>query len=42
MAGDLAGCIQENYGITPDVKESITPLDTEGDIKKRHEEDIGP
>ena len=33
MAGDLAGYIESNFGITPDEKISA-PLDTEGDFEK--------
>ena len=40
MAGDLAGYIQENYGITPDVKESVHPSTLKATLKKRHEEGL--
>ena len=39
-AGDLAGYIQENYGITPDVKESVHPSTLKATLKKRHEEGL--
>jgi len=40
MAGDLAGYIQQNYGITPDVKESVHPSTLKATLKKRHEEGL--
>ena len=40
MAGDLAGYIKENYGITPDVKESVHPSTLKATLKKRHEEGL--
>ena len=40
MAGDLAGHIQDQYGITPDVKESVHPSTLKATLKKRHEEGL--
>ena len=40
MAGDLAGYIQQNYGITPDVKKSVHPSTLKATLKKRHEEGL--
>ena len=40
MAGDLAGHIQDAYGITPDVKESVHPSTLKATLKKRHEEGL--
>ena len=40
MAGDLAGHIQDSYGITPDVKESVHPSTLKATLKKRHEEGL--
>ena len=40
MAGGLAGYIQQNYGITPDVKESVHPSTLKATLKKRHEEGL--
>ena len=40
MAGDLAGHIQDRYGITPDVKESVHPSTLKATLKKRHEEGL--
>jgi len=38
MAGDLAGYIESNFGITPDVKKSVHPSTLKATLKKRHEE----
>ena len=40
MAGDLAGHIEQQYGITPDVKESVHPSTLKATLKKRHEEGL--
>jgi hypothetical protein len=40
MAGDLAGYIQQNYGVTPDVKESVHPSTLKASLKRRQEEGI--
>ena len=40
MAGDLAGYIQQNYGITPDEKKSVHPSTLKATLKKRHEEGL--
>ena len=40
MAGDLAGYIQQNFGITPDVKKSVHPSTLKATLKKRHEEGL--
>ena len=40
MAGDLAGYIESNFGITPDVKESVHPSTLKATLKKRHEEGL--
>ena len=40
MAGDLAGYIEENFGITPDVKKSVHPSTLKATLKKRHEEGL--
>ena len=40
MAGDLAGYIEQNYGITPEVKESVHPSTLKATLKKRHEEGL--
>ena len=40
MAGDLSGHIQDQYGITPDVKESVHPSTLKATLKKRHEEGL--
>ena len=37
MAGDLAGYIEQNFGITPDVKKSVHPTTLKATLKKRHE-----
>ena len=40
MAGDLAGYIESNFGITPDVKKSVHPSTLKATLKKRHEEGL--
>ena len=40
MAGDLAGYIEQNFGITPDVKKSVHPSTLKATLKKRHEEGL--
>ena len=40
MAGDLAGYIESNLGITPDVKKSVHPSTLKATLKKRHEEGL--
>ena len=40
MAGDLAGYIEDNFGITPDVKKSVHPSTLKATLKKRHEEGL--
>ena len=40
MAGDLAGYIQQSYGVTPDVKESVHPSTLKASLKRRQEEGI--
>jgi len=40
MAGDLAGYIESNFGITPEVKKSVHPSTLKATLKKRHEEGL--
>ena len=40
MAGDLAGYIEQNFGITPNVKKSVHPSTLKATLKKRHEEGL--
>ena len=40
MAGDLAGYIEQNFGIAPDVKKSVHPSTLKATLKKRHEEGL--
>lgn len=40
MARDLAGHISDNYGLDPDVKESVHPSTLKATLKKRHEEGL--
>ena len=40
MAGDLDGYIEQNFGITPDVKKSVHPSTLKATLKKRHEEGL--
>jgi predicted nuclease with TOPRIM domain len=39
MAGDLAGYIESNFGITPDVKKSVHPSTLKATLKKRQQKE---